>query len=226
VQYGQRHGSSRFHHNIVVGTGDLFVEFFPQPVDGDSHGRSDTVTFHDNYFSDSSASGVYTHADENAVSIVFEANTFRGFDFNYDSVYPDASMPNQVFGIGSNTENPHLLKQNRFDAPFVFVEWTFDSTTVEGFVDFMGPEIEANFRKLEWWTERATLHPDQPEVTYSRGAWVMHRGTLYRALQENRATAPDTAPEVWEALPTPADDVRVAPGSEYAELGLGLPALL
>lgn len=235
VQYGQRHGSSRFHHNIVVGTGDLFVEFFPQPVDGDSHGTADTVTFDNNYFSDSSSSGVYTHADANSVNVVFEANVFRGFEFNYTEVYPDAMAPNQVFGIGSNTENPHLLKDNRFDAPFVFVEWTFDTTTVENnvrealpaleFVDFMGSELDANFRQLEWWTERATLGPDQPEVTYPAGAWVMHRGTLYRAMRENRATPPDTAPDVWEALPPPADDARVAPDSPYAALDLGLPPL-
>ncbi len=232
VQYGQRYGSSRFHHNIVVGAGDLFVEFFPQAVAGDVHGANDSVTFDHNYFSDSSASGVYTHADANSVEVVFEANLFRGFTFNYDEVYPDVSPPNQVFGIGSNTENPHLLTGNRFDAPFLFVEWTFDTTTVEDnlretlpaleFVDFMGADIDANFRQLEWWTDRATLSPDQPEVTYPAGAWVMHRGTLYRALAENRSVPPDTAPETWEALPPPADDTRVAPGSVYAGLELGL----
>jgi hypothetical protein len=235
VQYGQRHGSSRFHHNIVVGTGDLFVEFFPQPVDGDDHGQGDTVTFSNNYFSDSSSSGVYTHADANSVQVVFEANLFRGFVFNYDEVYPDAKTPNQVFGIGSNTENPHLLKANRFDASFDFVQWTFETTSVEDnvqetmpaieFVDFMGAELDANFRRLEWWTDRATLHPDQPAVTYPAGAWVMHRGTLYRASSQNSASPPDETPDVWEAMPTPADDVRVAPGSPYAELALGLPAV-
>ena len=45
--------------------GDLFVELFPTHVEGDTHGAGDTVTFSDNYFSDSSSSGVFTHADEN-----------------------------------------------------------------------------------------------------------------------------------------------------------------
>lgn len=235
VQYGQRHGSSRFHHNVVVGTGDLFVEFFPQPVAGDAHGANDTVRFDHNYFADSSAAGVYTHADANSVQVVFEANLFRGFDFNYDQVYPDASAPNQVFGIGSNTANPHLLKDNRFDAPFSFVQWTFETTTVENneqetlaplrFVDFMGTDIEANFRQLEWWTDRATLHPEQAEVTYPAGSWVMYRGTLYRAKIANTAQRPDETPAVWEALPPPADDARVAPGSPYSELELGLPPI-
>jgi hypothetical protein len=140
-----------------------------------------------------------------------------------------------VFGIGSNTVNPHLLKDNRFDASFVFVEWTFESTTIDNnvqetlpaleFADFMGDELDENFRRLEWWAERATLSPNQDEVTYAAGAWVMHQGTLYRALTENRATPPNTAPDVWEALPAPADDPRVAPNSPYAKLELGLPPL-
>jgi hypothetical protein len=232
VQYGQRYGSSEFHHNVVVGTGDLFVEFFPQPVDGDSHGPDDTVVFRDNYFSDSSSSGVYTHADANDVTIVFEDNSFRGFYFNYDEVYPDATEPNQVFGIGSNTENPHLLRNNRFDAEFLFVEWTFPSTTEEGnvqgpvevleFVDFMTAEIDANMRLLEWWTDTATLSPDDRVVEYEAGDFVVHQGTLYRAIATNSGQPPGENPDVWETLPPPADDVRVRAGSPYADYGVGV----
>jgi hypothetical protein len=43
---------------------------------------------------------------------------------------------------------------------------------------------------------------------------------LYRALAENAALAPDEHPEVWEALPEPADDVRLAADSPHAGLGL------
>jgi hypothetical protein len=32
----------------VVGTGDLFVELFPTPVEGDPRAAGDTVTFSDN----------------------------------------------------------------------------------------------------------------------------------------------------------------------------------
>jgi hypothetical protein len=233
VQYGQRYGSSSFHHNIVVGTGDLFVEMFPQPVEGDPNSAGDTVTFADNYFSDSSSSGVYTHADANSVTIRFERNAFRGFYFNYAEVYPDATEPVQVFGIGSNTLNPHLLRGNQSDAPFPFVKWTFDSVTQEEnteasvdavqFRDFMGPELEANFRRLEWWTDRATLSPDQRVVQYTQGAYVMHHGALYRATDTNSAARPDTSPEVWERLPDPADDPRPVAGSAYAGLGVRTP---
>lgn len=230
VQYGQRYGSSRFHHNVVIGTGDLFVEFFPTKVDGDPRDASDTVAFEDNYFSDTSSSGVYTHADETGVTIRFERNVFRGFTFNYAEVYPDATEPVQVFGVGSNSPNPHLLRDNTVDGPYPFIQWTFDSVTLENnveasvprvaFRDFMGPELDENYRALEWWTPVATLSPDQRAVVYPAGAFVVHRGTLYRALTENEGLAPDEHPETWEALPAPADDVRLADDSPHHGLGL------
>lgn len=233
VQYGQRYGSSRFHHNIVVGTGDLFVELFPTPVPGDPRGASDRVTFSDNYFADTSASGVYTHANETGVTIAFESNLFRGFHWTYPEVYPDATLPVQVFGVGSNSPNPHQLVNNRYDAPFPFLMWTLPSVTEENntpeslaparFVDFMNDELEANFRALEWWTATATRHPQMPAVTYAAGAYVMHHGTLYRARVESTAQAPDGHPEVWEELAEPADDVRLANASPYTGLGVRSP---
>jgi hypothetical protein len=230
VQYGQRYGSSSFHHNVVVGTGDLFVELFPTPVAGDPPSAGAEVTFSDNYFSDTSASGVYTHADETGVTIRFERNLFRGFYWNYPEVHPDASEPVQVFGVGSNTLNPHVLSDNVVDGPYPFLLWTFPSVTetdnvtaaVERvrFRDFMGDALDENYRRLEWWTERATRHPDQPAVTYAEGAFVMHFGVMYRALSENSGMPPDANPEIWEALPAPADDVRLSADSPHAGLGI------
>lgn len=230
VQLGQRYGSSRFHHNVVIGTGDLFVEFFPTPVEGDPRAAEDSVTFSDNYFADSSLSGVYTHAEATGVHVVFERNAFLGFEFNYSEVYPDTEAPLQVFGVGSNTTNPHLLRDNEVDAPFPFIKWTFPSVTLEGnsaaplprveFRDFMTAKLDENYRQLEWWTATATLSPDQRAVVYPEGAFVMHRGKLYRALQENQGQPPDAHPETWAPEPDPADDVRLAPSSAYAGLGL------
>jgi hypothetical protein len=230
VQYGQRYGSSSFHHNVVVGTGDLFVELFPTPVDGDPRAASDSVVFEDNYFADTSSSGVYTHADETGVTIRFERNVFRGFTFNYAEVYPDATEPVQVFGVGSNSPNPHVLRDNTVDGPYPFIQWTFDSVTLENnvegsiprvvFRDFMGAELDENYRGLEWWTATATLSPDQRAVVYPAGAFVVHRGTIYRALGENDGLAPDEHPEAWEALPPPADDVRLSDDSPHQGLGL------
>jgi len=230
VQFGQRYGSSTFHHNIVIGTGDLFVEFFPTPVAGDPRGTSDSVTFSDNYFSDTSLSGVYTHAENTGVEIVFERNVFRGFSFNYAEVYPDTQAPVQVFGVGSNSPNPHLLQNNSVDAPYPFIKWLFPSVTQRDnlaqsvprvkFRDFMLAELDENYRRLEWWTDKATLSPDQRAVTYAAGAFVVHRGKLYKAQVENQGKAPDEHAEIWQALPDPADDVRLTTDSPHGELGL------
>jgi hypothetical protein len=230
VQYGQRYGSARFHHNIVIGTGDLFVELFPIVVAGDERGADETVSFTDNYFSDTSSSGVYTHADETGVTIEFARNAFRGFHFNYAEVYPDAKAPVQVFGVGSNSPNPHVLRDNLVDTDVPFILYRFPSVTESGnsraqvpavkFRDFMLPELDQDYRRLEWWTDVATLSPDLRAVTYVKGAIVVHRGTLYRALSENSGQAPDENSDVWEALPAPADDVRLAVGSAHAGLGI------
>jgi len=233
VQYGQRYGSGAFHHNVVVGTGDLFVEFFPTVVEGDPHSASDKVSFTDNYFSDSSSSGVYTHADDTGVTIEFLRNVFRGFRFNYDSVYPDAKPPVQVFGVGANTPNPHLLIDNVAESTFPFLLYTFPSVTESNntnaevppveFRDFMLPELEADLRKLEWWTPTATLSPDMRAVAYEVGAVVVHQGALYRALAQSTGKPPDENADVWQVLPDPADDVRLAPGSPHQGLGVRWP---
>lgn len=230
VQYGQRYGSGRFEKNIVIGTGDLFVEFFPTVVTGDPRAATDQVSFANNYFADSSSSGVYTHADDTGVTILFEQNFFSGFVFNYDEVYPDQAAPVQVFGVGSNSPNPHLLRNNQFEATVPFVRWTFPSVTEENntnqtvervkFRDFMGAAIDTNYRKLEFWTDIATLSPDRRAVTYQPGDFVVHLGRLYAATTTNSGKRPDQNPADWKALPDPADDVRLAPDSPHAGLGI------
>lgn len=233
VQYGQRYGSGRFENNIVIGTGDLFVEFFPTVVAGDPRSESEQVLFSNNFFADSSSGGVYTHADDTGVSIVFDGNSFGGFVFNYDEVYPNQAAPVQVFGIGSNSPNPHLLRNNLYEATFPFVLWRFPSVTEENnteqslervkFRDFMVSELDANYRKLEFWTDVATLSPDQRAVTYQPGDFVVHRGTLYEALTTNTAKAPDVSPADWRPLPPPADDVRLTSDSPHQGLGIRWP---
>ncbi len=233
VQFGQRYGSSSFHHNIVIGTGDLFVELFPTRVDQDPRSPGDTISFTDNYFADTSLTGVYTHAVDTGATIRFERNVFLGFHFNYDEVYPDTEVPVQVFGVGSNAPNPHLLKDNRVDGPYPFIKWLFDSVTAEDnptvavprvrFRDFMTGAIEENTRRLEWWTDRATLSPDERAVVYPKGFHVLHQGALYEAIAENQGRQPDQHPDVWRALPPPADDVRLSADSPHQGLGLRWP---
>ncbi|WP_437877141.1 right-handed parallel beta-helix repeat-containing protein [Sorangium sp. So ce513] len=233
VQFGQRYGSSSFHHNIVIGTGDLFVELFPTRVDGDPRSPGDTIAFTDNYFADTSLSGVYTHAVDTGATIRFERNTFLGFHFNYGEVYPDTSEPVQVFAVGSNAPNPHVLRDNRVDGPYPFIKWLFDSVTAEDnpsaevprvrFRDFMGAALDEDYRLLEWWTDRATLSPDQRAVVYPKGAFVVHQGALYEALEENQGKQPDRHPDAWRALPPPADDVRLRADSPHQGLGVRWP---
>ncbi|AUX28956.1 MULTISPECIES: right-handed parallel beta-helix repeat-containing protein [Sorangium] len=233
VQFGQRYGSSTFHHNIVIGTGDLFVEVFPTRVDQDPRSPGDTISFTDNYFADTSLSGVYTHAVDTGATIRFERNVFLGFHFNYGEVYPDTEEPVQVFGVGSNAPNPHILRDNRVDGPYPFIKWLFDSVTAEDnptvavprarFRDFMAGAIDENYRRLEWWTDRATLSPDERAVVYPKGAYVLHQGALYEALEESQGKQPDQHPDAWRALPPPADDVRLSADSPHQGLGVRWP---
>jgi hypothetical protein len=173
---------------------------------------------------------VYTHADDTGVTIRFEHNFFRGFYWTYPDVHPDATLPVQVFGVGSNSPDPHVLEDNVVDGPYPFIKWTFPSVTEENnteasvprveFRDFMGAELDENYRRLEWWTPRMTRHPDMPVMTYAAGAYVVHRGTLYRALADNSEAPPDENPDLWQALPAPADDVRLRADSAYAGFGV------
>jgi len=233
VQYGQRYGSSSFHHNVVIGAGDLFVELFPTRVEGDPRAPGDTVSFTDNYFADTSSSGAYTHADDTGVTIRFERNVWRGFRFNYGEVYPDAAEPVQVFGVGSNSPDPHVLEDNVVDGPYPFIEWLFPTVQAENnataavarvrFREFMDAYLDEDHRRLEWWTARATLSPDQRVVVYPAGARVLEGGTIYEALSENQEKEPAANPDVWRALPPPADDVRLAADSPHSGLGIRWP---
>jgi hypothetical protein len=236
VQYGQRYGSSSFHHNVVLGTGDLFVELFPTVVAGDTHAAGDTITFADNYFADTSSSGVFTHADGTGVNVRFERNTFRGFRFTYDQVYPGSMPPVGIFAIGAGTTNPHVLADNVVDGPYPFFAYTppANATLTNNtkgtiarvvFRDFMNAAIDEDYRGLEWWTDRATRTPGEPKpvVTYAAKAHVVHDGVIYEAIAQNAEKKPNEHPEAWKALAPPSDDVRLAAGSPYAMAGLRWP---
>lgn len=230
VQYGQRYGSSSFHHNVVIGTGDLFVELFPTRVDGDPRAAGDTVTFSENYFADTSSSGVYTHAVDTGATLRFERNAFRGFRFTYDTVYPSAAAPAQVFGVGAGSKDVHVLRDNVVDGPYPFLAWPSPVVQASGnvaapvaqvkFRDFMGAYLDADYRRLEWWTATATLSPDNRPVVYPVGARVLQGGTIYEALVENQGKPPASNATLWRALPAPADDVRLEADSPFQGLGI------
>jgi len=87
----------------------------------------------------------------------------------------------------------------------------------------MDAHLDEDYRRLEWWTARATLSPDQRVVVYAAGARVLQGGTICEALSENQEKEPASNPDVWRALPPPADDVRLAPDSPHARLGIRWP---
>jgi hypothetical protein len=163
----------------------------------------------------------------------FESNAFRGFSFDYDEVYPDQAEPEAIFAVGSNTQNPHFLRNNRHDSPYLFIQWVFDSVTEENnvqgsvprptFRDFILPEVEEDFRRLEWWTDVVTRHPSMPARTYETGDLVMHGGQLYRALRPSTGAMPSDGSSDWEGLGLPGDDVRLAAGSAHQGLGVRWP---
>lgn len=233
VQYGQRHGSSSFHHNVVFGTSDVFLEFFPQHVEGDARGANDTVTIADNWFADTAAGGGFSHATANAVTLLLERNAFTGFRFTADQVNPAAEPPVGVFHVGANSSNPHVLRDNTFEGPARFVAYLQPNVTESGnvagavarvkFRDFLDDVVEADARTIEWWTPTATLAPGDPQVTYPVGFRVMHQGEMYEALSENTGQSPDSSPAVWRKLPRPADDVRLTADSPHAGVGVRWP---
>lgn len=233
IQYGQRHGSSSFHHNVVIGAGDLLLEFFPTHVDTDERGASDTVVFADNYFADTSAGGAATHATANDVTVRVERNSFTGFHFNYDEVYPSADPPVGVLHPGAGSPNPHVIEDNTFEGPERFVTYPQPNVTESNnvaapvprvkFRAFMDEVIEGNARRLEWWTDKATLASGSPAVTYPVGMRVMHRGDVYEALVENAGKPPHEHPETWSKQEAPADDVRLSAESPHQGLGLRWP---
>lgn len=231
IQWGQRYGSGSFHHNVVIGAGDQLLQYFPTTVPGDPWQASDTVTFHDNYFADTSRGGIYTHNGGTGVTLKFINNTFGGFNFTYNEVYPVAGPPNEIFGTGSSAM-PHVFTNTTIDGPYPLQAAPRTNVTEQNtvltavprvqFRNFMTSDLASDYRKVEWWTDRMTLHPQQLPMVYEIGDYVMHGGVLYRALAQNQEIRPDLNPQIWQALPAPADDVRLVPGSAQADRGVGL----
>ncbi|SDU75425.1 ricin-type beta-trefoil lectin domain protein [Jiangella alkaliphila] len=230
IQWGQRYGSAAFHDNVVIGTGDLFIEFFPTTVSGDPYCPSDTVTFEDNYFADTSYGGVFTHAGGTGVDVEFTGNTWRGFNFNYNEVYPNVTAPADMFSPGDTTSVTHRWTDNVIDGPplqatsrpnVTDTNTTYATVPRVQFRDFMGSYLDQDYRRLEWWTDRETLQDGQPVMVYDEGDVVVHGGTLYEALEDNQEVPPGSSTAVWQALPQPSDDVRLTAASPHAGVGVG-----
>ncbi|WP_224365601.1 carbohydrate-binding protein [Hyalangium versicolor] len=230
-----RGGLIRFHHNVFLGGAGSLLNFFAGPETGDA---ALNVQFTDNYFADTLSLGLYFGGTSGSgASFLWERNAFRGLDFGYTSVYPTATDPGVVFRIGDTITSPVTLKDNRWEGNRKIVQGITGGSGTAGVVtatnnvngsvpvlEFVNTGLPAGTptRKLEMWTDRATLAPNTPEVTYPAGSLVMHDGQLYRALSSNTNKIPPQNPAVWELLPLPTDDLRTARGSEWAQRGVGL----
>jgi hypothetical protein len=137
-----------------------------------------------------------------------------------------ATAPTSVFSIGANIDATVTFSGNRWDADLDLVvggtveEMGNTQEAVEpiAFVDSGYPDEPT--QRLEAWTAVSTLAPGMPARVYEPGDLVMYDGTMYRCLEQNDGVPPPEDTAVWEALPDPIDDLRVAPGSAYEGLGI------
>lgn len=230
-----RGGRIRFHHNVFVGGAGSLLNFFAQPEPGDAPLN---VEFTDNYFADTLSLGLWFGGTTGAdARFLWERNAFRGLDFGYQAVYPAARDPEVVFAKAETIGSPITLKGNQWEGPRKLLAGLTGGSGAVGTVtatdNVNGPVTPLTFvstglpagtatRQLERWAARATLAPNTPEVTYAAGALVMHDGQLYRARSQNTNQVPADNAAVWERLPLPVDDLRTAPGTEWAQRGIGL----
>jgi hypothetical protein len=226
-----RQGKVEFDHNVVMGGAGTFLSFFSSPEAGDGP-RS--VSFHDNYFADTRSLGGYLNGSSEAPSsFEFSSNYFRGLDFDYSAVSPDATDPGVVFGINSAHHAPIVFTSNSIDSERQLLSGIAlngskgnisadDNQRVAvpkvAFLDSGYPDVPTS--KLSAWGATATLAPDQHAITYAPGDLVMSDAKLYRARIASENQLPADHPEAWEELPLPADDLRVEATSPYAELGV------
>ena len=226
-----REGTIEIDHNIVLGGAGTLINFFssPQPGDGERH-----VTFHDNYYADTRSLLGYLNGTATAASsIAFRNNRFRGLDFSYTTVDPDANDPGVLFGVNGNNQATIEFAGNTWEGPRALLsgidlDGTRNNITATG--NTRGPVPAVTFvasglpdvptARLSVWGAVATLAPGDPPIQYAVGDLVMHHAELYRARTASTGLVPSEHPEAWEHLPLPADDLRTPEGSPYAELGV------
>lgn len=237
VQLGFRYGSSSFHHNVVIGAAGTMIAFFPQPREGDPHAEGDVVRMHDNYFSSTRNLGGYLFPDHDGVTAYeWERNVFRDLVYSYDEIDEGAAPPGSVL-LTFNESAPFSFLDNTWEGDLDFLnrlptgEGTSENFTGSGntnatvppvsFVDFMGwPEGTEVFRLEEW---AATSGPlGGAPVVYEPGDFVMFDGDLYECVADapHSGLVPPENPDTWALRAPPTDDVRLAPGSAHASVGL------
>ena len=119
---------------------------------------------------------------------------------------------------------------NVWDGPATTIATPRDNVVASGNVHgpsapivFAGSGFPADFdySLVELWAQWSGLNAGA-EIFYNPGDYVMHEGQLYQCIGSEAHTdkKPTDHPEIWQLLPLPADDVRLAPDSPYQGIGL------
>jgi len=237
LQISIRSGETRVHHNVFLGAAGSMVGLFGNDVAGDSHADGDGVELSDNYLAHFRNLGVYGHfRDVSPLTYTVRDSFIRGYAFDRDEVYPDATPPGHVIRQGTGTtpfvvQNVAFADADRLCSAIMgecngnddnFTGSGNSQTTVAP-IEFRDAGLAADFDylMLEQWTDAASRNGDAP-VTYPGDTLVMHYGVPYRCTED--ACAPGDVPGEsggWETLPVFPDDVRATADSPYAALGLG-----
>jgi hypothetical protein len=238
LQISVRSGTVDVHHNVFLGGAGSQGSLFGALVDGDAHAAEDRVWIHDNYFAHFRS--LFTYVASRGLAPMtwrFERNAIRGYRFDYDEVY-DGAAPAELVRVG-DAETVVELVDNRLDVEGLRLCGGISdldgngangnrsgSGNVRGDVPpvrFRDAGLPADFDylDLEMWTAEATLGRRGP-VSYPRGTIVTHLGVPYRCEADPCAPGlvPDASPAAWTALPSFPDDVRLAPDSPHAGVGL------
>ncbi|MBL8679976.1 MAG: carbohydrate-binding protein [Myxococcales bacterium] len=229
-----RRGSVFVHHNVVMGGAGTLGNYFFSTEPGDT---ARAVRIEDNYFADTLSLGLYFGGTTTAEgTLALRRNFFRGMDFGYAQLNPTATDPGVVIRFAGTLAGAITLADNTWEGSRRITDGitggagTRGSLTATGNTNGAVTPVSfvrsgypaAPTRRLEMWTDRATLAPGMPAMMYAVGALVMHNGEMYECTAANTNARPDMSPAAWRRLPTPIDDVRLAPSSPYAMRGIGL----
>jgi hypothetical protein len=175
-------------------------------------------------------------------------NTFRHSDFQKEEIYGAWPLPNEeVVRVNQRLTNQIELSDNILDTPgldhlylskFPYCTklilngqscninaWdnrreSVDPVTFHNFL----PGLPANvdYLLVERWSNTSYLKQGEP-ITYTIGDYVMHRGEVYLANENNTSIEPGdstSAAGTWTLMPSPVDDVRLGCASAHQGVGL------
>jgi hypothetical protein len=231
-QLGPREGSVTVHHNIYIGGAESMVNLHPVKWKNDVHQDGDLVHYHDNYFSHGrNAAAAYIGSFANGKTTYrFENNTFRKMVFSYDEIKPGKTAPKYLFGMNGKQSNPVEMLNNTWDSPGPLIKTAanvVDTGNIQSpsapvkFVDGGFFPADFNYFLVEMWAKFSGIN-EGDAIDYNPGDYVMWKGDLYQCIGTEAHTnkVPSENPDVWQAMPAPVDDVRLAPDSPYPGYGL------